>query len=45
MTEVSIVKFDKTVEVWSGLTVDQGIVFAARAMLDITNGNVRIYDI
>lgn len=44
MIEVSITKSDKSVELWSGLTVDQGILIAARAMLDVANGKVRIYD-
>jgi hypothetical protein len=44
MIEVSVTKSDKSVELWSGMTVDQGILIAARALLDVTNSKVRIYD-
>jgi hypothetical protein len=45
MTEVSITKTDTTVEVWSGMTVQQGIAIAASALLESDTQRVQLYEI
>jgi hypothetical protein len=45
MTEVSITKTDATLEIWSGLTVQQGVVIAASAMLEYDTQHVSLYAI